>query len=156
MQYFCVTITPAVRLSFTTDGYGIFNVRTSLGACHTHEGGSGTNKSEQERRRAWNVMKPASTGRCFFVCKWLPSGFSQDFTQSSPIHKLHCVLACSYLCVFVCLFACLFECMFICVYVCMYACVHVCMYVCMFVWMYVCVYVCAQCLYVCPDFFICT
>ena len=25
--------------SFAMDGYGIFNVRTSLGACRTHEGG---------------------------------------------------------------------------------------------------------------------
>ena len=33
---------------FTTDEYGIFNVHTNLGACHTHEGGSGTNKSAQE------------------------------------------------------------------------------------------------------------
>ena len=34
--------------SFTTDGYEIFNMRTHLGACRTHEGGSGTNKSAQE------------------------------------------------------------------------------------------------------------
>ena len=37
--------------SFTTDGYGIFNVCTNLGACPTHEGGSGTNKSAQELTR---------------------------------------------------------------------------------------------------------
>ena len=32
---------------FTTDGYGIFNVRTNVGACRTHEGGSGINRSAQ-------------------------------------------------------------------------------------------------------------
>ena len=32
---------------FITDGYGIFNVRTSLGAYRTHEGGSDTKKSAQ-------------------------------------------------------------------------------------------------------------
>ena len=45
--------------SFTTDGYGIFNVSiTDLGACRTHEGGrgrggggSGTNKSAHELTR---------------------------------------------------------------------------------------------------------
>ena len=31
-----------------TDGYRIFNVHTNLGACGTHEGGSGTNQSAQE------------------------------------------------------------------------------------------------------------
>ena len=32
MQYFCVTIQPAVEAySFMTDGYGIFNVRTTFG-----------------------------------------------------------------------------------------------------------------------------
>ena len=53
MQYFCVTIPPAVRPTlFTTDGYGIFNnMRTNLGVCRTHEGGSGTNKSAQELTR---------------------------------------------------------------------------------------------------------
>ena len=34
--------------SFTADGHGIFNVRTHLGACRTHEGESGTNKFAQE------------------------------------------------------------------------------------------------------------
>ena len=34
--------------SFTTDGCGIFNMRTHLGACCTHEGGSGTNKSAHQ------------------------------------------------------------------------------------------------------------
>ena len=49
MQYFSVTIPPAVRPTlFTTDGYEIFNVRTHLGARRTHEGGSGTNESAQE------------------------------------------------------------------------------------------------------------
>ena len=38
--------------SFTTDGYGIFNVRKNVGACRTHEGGSGTKKSAQELTRS--------------------------------------------------------------------------------------------------------
>ena len=33
--------------SFTTDRFGIFNVRTNLGACRTHKGESGTNKFAQ-------------------------------------------------------------------------------------------------------------
>ena len=33
---------------FTVDEYGIFNVRTNLSACCTHERGSGTNKSAEE------------------------------------------------------------------------------------------------------------
>ena len=39
----CLSTTGCDANSFTTDGYGIFYVRTNLGACHTHEGGSGTN-----------------------------------------------------------------------------------------------------------------
>ena len=31
-----------------TDGYGIFSMRINLGACRTHDRGSGTNKSAQE------------------------------------------------------------------------------------------------------------
>ena len=31
-----------------TDGFGIFNVHTHLGACHMHEWGSGTRKPAQE------------------------------------------------------------------------------------------------------------
>ena len=37
--------------SLMVDGYGIFNVRINLGACRTHEGGSGTKKSAQELTR---------------------------------------------------------------------------------------------------------
>ena len=40
--FLCVHIT-GCEASFTTDGYGIFNLHTHLGACCTHEGGSGTN-----------------------------------------------------------------------------------------------------------------
>ena len=51
-------------LRFTTDGYRIFNVRTNRGACRTHEGGSGTNKSAQEltRRDRKTVPHSASPG----------------------------------------------------------------------------------------------
>ena len=44
----CFHTTRCEAYSFTTDGYGIFNMRTSLGVCRTYEGGSGTNKSAQE------------------------------------------------------------------------------------------------------------
>ena len=57
MQYFCVPMPPAVRPTpFTTDGYGLFNLHTNLGACCklSREGGEGggegvlgTNKSAQ-------------------------------------------------------------------------------------------------------------
>ena len=50
--------------SFTTDGYGIVNMRTHLGACRTHEEGSGTNKSAQEwaRRDRKTIPRLASPG----------------------------------------------------------------------------------------------
>ena len=53
--------------SFTTDGYGIFNVRTTVGACRTHEGESGTNKSAQEltwrdRKTALHPAPPVDQG----------------------------------------------------------------------------------------------
>ena len=50
--------------SFTTDEYGIFNVHTNVGACHTHKGGSGTNKSAHEltRRDRKSVPHPAPPG----------------------------------------------------------------------------------------------
>ena len=47
----CDYTTGCEAYSFTTDGYEIFNVRTNLGACSTHEGGSDTNKSAQELTR---------------------------------------------------------------------------------------------------------
>ena len=56
---------PLHRLSgllFTTDGYGIFNVRTKMGACHPlPEAGSGTNKSAQSltRRNGKTVACPS-------------------------------------------------------------------------------------------------
>ena len=47
MQYFCVTVPSAVRLTlFTTDGYGIFNMLTNLGECRTHEDGDQAQSSE--------------------------------------------------------------------------------------------------------------
>ena len=46
----CIHTTGCEAYSFTTDEYGIFNVRTNVGACRTREeggggGSSGTNKS---------------------------------------------------------------------------------------------------------------
>ena len=38
-MFSCFYITGCEAYTFTTDGYGIFNVRTDLGACHTHQGG---------------------------------------------------------------------------------------------------------------------
>ena len=55
VQCFRVSITPAVRPTRTLlrhrVHYGIFKVRTSVGACRTHEEGSGTNTSAQELTR---------------------------------------------------------------------------------------------------------
>ena len=61
----CFHTTGYDAYSFTTDGYGIFNVRTDVGACRTHEDGSGTNKSEQEligRTETTTVALPAPPG----------------------------------------------------------------------------------------------
>ena len=52
VQCFCVSIPPAVRPTLTTDGYGIFNMCTSVGWCRTHEGVSGSNESVQESTRS--------------------------------------------------------------------------------------------------------
>ena len=50
--------------SFTTGGYGIFNERTHVATCRTHERGSGTSTSAQEmtRRDTARVPHPAATG----------------------------------------------------------------------------------------------
>ena len=47
--FLCDNTTGSEAYSFTTDGYGTFNVRTNVDAYRTHEGGegSGTNKSAQ-------------------------------------------------------------------------------------------------------------
>ena len=45
--FLCDHTTRCKAYSFTTDGFGIFNVWTNLGVCLTHEGGSGANKSAQ-------------------------------------------------------------------------------------------------------------
>ena len=50
---------------FTTDGYGIFNVRRNLGACRTHEGRPVANKSAKELTRTdvqTTVPRPAPPG----------------------------------------------------------------------------------------------
>ena len=47
----CFHTTGCEANPFTTDGYGIFNAHPNLGACRTHEVGSGTNKSAQELTR---------------------------------------------------------------------------------------------------------
>ena len=55
MQYFCVTILLAVSPVRPTllrqMDLGYLMLHTKLGACHTHEVGSGTNKSAQELTR---------------------------------------------------------------------------------------------------------
>ena len=63
---FRVSKPQSVRL-FTTDGYGIFNVRTNLGACRTHEVGSDTNKSAQELTRRDRSAVPGKNFVCFIA-----------------------------------------------------------------------------------------
>ena len=60
----CFHTTGCEAYSFTTDGYGIFNLRTNLGAYHTQERESGTNRSAQEltRRDRKNVSHPPPPG----------------------------------------------------------------------------------------------
>ena len=75
----CFHTTGCGAYSFTTDGYGIFNVRTHLGACRTHEGGSGTNKSAQEltRRDRKTVPHPAPPGdRTQGLRIWIPTHYN--------------------------------------------------------------------------------
>ena len=47
----------------TTDGYGILNLRTNVGACRTHDGGSGLNKSAEELTRGGGVGKTLTLPR---------------------------------------------------------------------------------------------
>ena len=49
--FLCDHTTGCEAYSFMTDGHVIFNMHTYLGACCTHEGGSGTNKPTQELTR---------------------------------------------------------------------------------------------------------
>ena len=56
--FLCFHTTGCEAYSFMTDGYGILNARTDVGACHTHEGGSSTIKSAQEL--AWRDRKTAA------------------------------------------------------------------------------------------------
>ena len=55
MQYLLCDRTTGCEATLTTDGYGIFNVRTYLGVCCTQEGGvggggPGSKKSAQDSR----------------------------------------------------------------------------------------------------------
>ena len=56
-----IYITGCETYFFMTDEYGIFNVRTNLGACGTREGGSHTNKSALEltQRDRKTIAHPA-------------------------------------------------------------------------------------------------
>ena len=49
--FVCGHTTGCEAYYFTTDGYGIFNMHTNVGAWCTYQGGSGTNKSVQELTR---------------------------------------------------------------------------------------------------------
>ena len=46
--FLCDHTTGCEAYSFTTDGYGIFNMRTNLGAYSTHEGGDQAQTSLQK------------------------------------------------------------------------------------------------------------
>ena len=59
--FLCDPTTGCEAFSFTTDGYGIFNVCTNLGVCRTHKGGSGTNKSAQQLTRRDRKNSPCPT-----------------------------------------------------------------------------------------------
>ena len=63
--FLCDHTTGCEDYSFTTDAYGIFNVRTSLDACHTHEGeslGTSTPAQELTRRDRNTAPHPAPPG----------------------------------------------------------------------------------------------
>ena len=104
--FMCFRTSGCEAYSFTTDGYGIFNVRTHLGACRTHEEGSDTNKPAQEltRREKRTVPHPAQPGdRTQGFQVWIPtllplscvprtgkSGiwmFSRVFSSSAFLHR---------------------------------------------------------------------
>ena len=63
-MFSCFQNTDCEAYSFTTDGYGIFNVRTNVGACHTHEGGQAQTSLALEwtRRDIQTVAHPAPPG----------------------------------------------------------------------------------------------
>ena len=57
----CFHTTGCEAYSFTTDGYRIFNTRTNVGACHTHEGGSGTNRGSNTLHGSSDLNSDALT-----------------------------------------------------------------------------------------------
>ena len=61
-EFLCDHTTGCEAYSFTTDGYGIFNVHINLGACRMHEVGSGKSAQELTWRDRKNVPHPASPG----------------------------------------------------------------------------------------------
>ena len=76
-MFLCLHTTGSEAYSFTTDRYGIFNVRTNLGACCSHEGGSGTNKSAQELTQRDRKNCPSS-------CRtWGSNPWSSDLNSDS-------------------------------------------------------------------------
>ena len=105
--FFPRSIPPAVRPTlFTTDGFGIFNVRTNLGACRTHEGGSGWNKSAEELtpRDTEKLWLESSCGGgcccwwwwCWCCCCWWWCFFMCHKNYMSTSRCMHaCMCMCS-------------------------------------------------------------
>ena len=75
----CFQTTGCEAYSFTIDGYEIFNVRTHVGACCSHEWGSGTNMSAQELNRrdktsARHAAPPRGRTQGLGISDSLPAG----------------------------------------------------------------------------------
>ena len=95
-MFSCFHTSSCEAYSFTTDGYGIFNVSTHLGACRPHEVGSDTNKSAQEftpkyeiyarytnRHWRWFQNRPFSHSEVSFT------GNSGRFRRESQLQQVH-------------------------------------------------------------------
>ena len=102
-MYVVFVVWPYHRLwsySFTTDGYGIFNVRTKLGTCRTQEGGPGTDNWAQElnrRDRKITVPHPASSGdRTQGLQIWISTLYNH-WATSPRIYETNSALSTSYM-----------------------------------------------------------
>ena len=85
--FFCDHTSSCEAYSFTTDGYicGIFNVPTHLGVCHTHKGGSSTNKSAQELTRTDRQTVPHSAPSGDW---WFPAEGKPEILMSPPLRGI--------------------------------------------------------------------
>ena len=114
----------------------------------------GLKKAAREGMPVRHVATP-NVPSLFYTAPEVLAGGAQ-FTFSSDLWSLGCVLfeMCTGQCVSVCMCVCVCLCVCLCVCVCACVCVHVCMYACVCVYLCVCVHV-SVCVCVCVSMCVC-